>query len=133
MQRLKRYLQKFMLTLLAIQILNLSIYNTDFYVVQSSYTEKEVAKDDNPVDSFAELIVESVDGYQDAFPETDQKNEKQAPELKHNITFKMIYLDRFAKIPEKVVLNYDQSPADLPVFQNKYSFLFWKEINHPPA
>ncbi len=45
----------------------------------------------------------------------------------------MIYLDRFAKVPEKVTLNYDRSKADLPVFQNNYSFLFWKEINHPPA
>ncbi len=79
MQLLKLYLQKFMLTLLAIQILNLSIYNTDFYVAQSDYTANEVTQEENPVDSFAELIVESVDGYQDAFPETGQGNEKQAP------------------------------------------------------
>lgn len=122
-----------MLTLLAIQILNLSIYNTEFYEAQSSYTENETSQESNPVDSFAELIVESVDGYENAFPETEQQGEKQAPELKHNITFKMIYLDRFARIPEKITLHYDQAPADLPVFQNNYSFLFWKEINHPPA
>lgn len=133
MPLLKLYLQKFLLTLLAIQILNLSIYNSDFYEVQSSYAKKGVVKETNPVDSFAELIVESVDGCQNAFPEPTQSNEKQTPELKHNITFKMIHLDGFARVPEQVAVQYDRSPADLPLFQNQYSFLYWKEINHPPA
>ncbi|WP_146146743.1 hypothetical protein [Taibaiella chishuiensis] len=133
MQLLKLFLQKFLLTLLAIQILNLSIYNSVFYEVEASYTAKDLPKDANPVDSFAELIVESVDGCQDAFPEPTKSNEKQTPELKHNVAFKMIHFNRFPGIPEKEHVQYDQRPVDLAVFQNNYSYLFWKEINHPPA
>jgi hypothetical protein len=121
-----------MLVILAIQILNLSIYNTDFYNFSMPDNAKTLANEINPVDSFAELIVESVPGYQDTFPETSEQNGKQSPDIKHNITFKMIHQDRFAKVPAPAP-HYTLSPRDLPLFRNTYSYLFYKEINHPPA
>lgn len=122
-----------MLTFLALQILNLSIYNTDCYVFNDFFPAKNQVKDINPIDSFAELMVENVAGYQNAFPEPKQQDDKQSGELKHNISFKMIHLNQFASIPEKPELPELHADNRLTGFCNQYSFLFWKEINHPPA
>ncbi len=127
------YFRKFMLVILALQILNLSIYNTNFYCSNCFCSAKSQLKDVNPIDSFAELMVEDVAGFQNAFPEPKHKNDKQSGELKHNITFKMFHQDRFAKVPERILYLNDNTAAELPRFCNNYSYLFWKEINHPPA
>lgn len=127
------YFKKFILVILALQILNLSIYNTNFYVFNCFNSSKEQIKDVNPIDSFAELIVENVGGYNNAFPEPTHKNEKQSGDLQHNITFKLICQDNFASIPDKVAFQPETSGIDCPLFREQYSYLFWKEINHPPA
>lgn len=128
------YLKKITLVFLALQILNLSIYNTDFYNFHT-YTSAEQA-DLNPVDSFAELIVESVDGYEDSFPESEpdkKQQDKPATDLKHNITFKLIHLDFFTQLTDNTCFSYSAAEREPSVFQNKYSFLFFEEINHPPS
>jgi len=125
-------LKKLTLVFLALQILNLSIYNTDFYNFHT-YTSVEI-EDLNPVDSFAELILESVDGYENTFPESNEKQQdKPASDLKHNITFKLIKLDFFTGIDDQHSFAYAAVEREPSVFQNKYSFLFFEEINHPPS
>jgi len=135
MRSLSPYLTKFMLTVLALQILNLSIYNTSFYANDIFAGSKNQVKDDNPIDSFAEFIVEDLGGVINAFPEQpDNRNSsKQSGELKHNITFKMVFENRFEQISLKPVFIPDSRTSDLPEFRNNYSYLFWKEINHPPS
>ncbi|WP_118976314.1 hypothetical protein [Taibaiella koreensis] len=127
------YSRKFLLVILALQILNLSIYNTNFYCNNCFCSAKAQLKDANPIDSFAELMVEDVAGYQNAFPEPRHKNDKQSGELKHNISFKMVHQDHFARLPENIVYHNDGAAMALPGFCDNYSYLFWKEINHPPA
>lgn len=119
--------------MLALQILNLSIYNTNFYSNNIFRTNKAQLKDINPIDSFAELMVEDVAGYQNAFPEPAHKDNKQSGELKQNISFQLFHQNHFPKIQEKTVSHDQASDDELSAFCNHYSFLFWKEINHPPA
>lgn len=127
------YFKKFTLVILALQILNLSIYNTNFYRSNCFSSARAQLKDINPIDCLAELVVEDVAGIQNAFPEPKHKSDKQSGELKHNISFKMLHQDSFAKIPEKIMSYGDVAAIPLPRFCNNYSYLFWKEINHPPA
>lgn len=135
MHTLPLYLKKIMLVVLALQILNLSIYNTSFYSSDTLSTQKAQVKDENPIDSFAEFIVEDIGGIDNAFPEDEpgKSTSKQSGELKHNITFKMVHEDHFEKIAVKTSFPVDKRKAELPLFCNNYSFLFWKEINHPPS
>lgn len=134
MSAFNKYLKKIVLVFMALQIFNLSIYNTDFYVHNPLKSPVTQVKDINPIDSFAELIIENIGGHNNAFPEPFRKNEKQSGEMvKHGISFKMIHLDHFAKIPEKETLHDAINDIPLSGFCNQYSFLYWKEINHPPA
>lgn len=117
---------------MALQILNLSIYNTDFYNFHN-YTLAERANL-NPVDSFAELILERIDGFEDSFPESErEQQEKPAGNLKHNISFKFVQLNFANPIAEGTCFSYAASDRELALFQNKYSYLFFEEINHPPS
>lgn len=122
--------------LLALQILNLSIYNTDFYIhsfFSSQQQTQSQADDQNSIDCLAEMVVEDMAGYQDAFPEIPQKTTKQRGELKHNINFKLFQTDNFPKVVNKVSIHYSPYKDKHPRFLEHYSYLFFKEINHPPA
>lgn len=131
MHVLNLYLKKFTLIILALQILNLSIYNSDFYNFHTITIEQQ--QDLNPVDSFAELIIESVDGYQNAFPESENQTEKQASGLKQTVSFTLIQLDFFTRLPEKNCFTYEAKEKPCSPFRENYSYLFFEEINHPPS
>ncbi len=133
MPLLKTYLTKFTLVILALQILNLSIYNTNFYSGNFFRSTKAQLKDINPIDSFAELMLEDVAGYPNAFPEPTHKNNKQSGELKQNTSFNLFHQDHFPEIKEKAIVYEAASDLELPIFCNNYSYLFWEEINHPPS
>jgi len=133
MPLLKVYLQKFTIVLLALQILNLSICNTGFYTFNSFCPPQAQLKDSNPIDSFAEFLVENVNGYENAFPESGHQNEQQSGELKQNISFKLYYTEPVAIISPRPQPANDPQPVKRTGFCNNYSYLFWKEISHPPA
>ena len=136
MPKTKFLFNKITIILLALQILNLSIYNTDFYI-HSFLSPQEPTQsqidDQNSIDCFAEMVVEDMAGYQNAFPETPQKTTKQRGELKHNINFKLFQIDNFAKVVTKTGIHYSPYKEKYPLFLDHYSYLFVKEINHPPA
>ena len=87
----------------------------------------------NPVDCLSELVVEDMIGYENAFPESSHKSNKQRGELKRNASFELFREDRFAKIGETLLVHHSEYKKDFPLFRNNYSFLYYKEINHPPA
>ncbi len=113
-----------------LQILNLSIYNTDFYV-HIPNDENNVSKisQDNPIDSFAELILEEFAGIENAFPENGQSD--KSPNLNQNLSFKLIVLDFFPKIEHQEFLNSSQKQK-FPSYKEDYDFLFAEDIPHPP-
>lgn len=127
------YFRKFVLVVLALQILNLSIYNTNFYVFNTFSSAKALVKDANPIDSFAELMLENMAGYENAFPEPTHKNDKQSGELKQNISFNLFHQDHFPEVNEKPASYAAAKDIALTGFCNNYAYLFSKEINHPPA
>jgi len=128
-------LKKISIVILALQILNLSIYNTEFYFFHTEMqpaSQQELDKM-NPVDCLSELVVEDMIGYENAFPEINQKNTKQRGELKRNTNFELFTEDRFVKIEQAPLIHHSEYKKDFPLFRNNYSFLYYKEINHPPA
>lgn len=133
MSRLKTCFRKCLLAVLALQILNLSICNTSFYSSNLFRASKAQVRDFNPIDSFAELMLEDVAGIADAIPEPSHKNNKQSGELKQNISFKLYHQNHFPELKEKTTPYNAASEKALAGFCNNYSYLFWEEINHPPA
>ncbi len=132
MSVLNLYLKKCTLIFLALQILNLSIYNTDFY--DYSFLPPVAQQSEiNPIDSLAELLIESVDGYQDAFPESNSSQGKHASDIKHNISFKMLHLAFFTRLLEKHSYNMEAGNTLSTTFNESYSFMFVQEIHHPPS
>jgi|GEM_PF-1043615 len=128
-------LKKISIIILALQILNLSIYNTEFYSFYSENqprSQKEL-EEMNPVDCLSELVVEDMIGYENAFPETNHKSTKQRGELKRSNSIELFREDRFAKIEQAPLVHHSEYKKDFPLFRNNYSFLYYKEINHPPA
>jgi len=123
-------LKNILIYVLMLQILNLSIYNSDFY--SFVFSERAQLSEDNPIDSFAELILEGFAGMDNVFPEYENQNSKQSPFLKQNLTLKLIALDFFPKIELM-----DFTPFSLkvkyPHINENYSFLFVDEIVHPPS
>ena len=72
-------------------------------------------------------------GIQNAFPEPIHKNIPLSGDLKHNITFKLYHLDRFEKAPEQAEPVIVTNTVIRSGYKEHYSFLWFKEINHPPA
>lgn len=133
MPKLRSFFNRFIVVFMALQILNLSIYNTDFYDHTNYSQRKEALSNPNPIDCFAEMVFEDMAGISNAFPETNQKDGKQKGDLKSNLVFKIIRENKFAEIPIKQTVFYTSSDKEFSAFRNDYSYLFYKEINHPPA
>ena len=135
MPELKSFYNKFIIVLLALQIMNLSIYNTEFFIHSNCLTQHDDQwKNQNPIDSFAELVMEHIFNYKDAFPETNQKNTKQrGEEFKHNFNLKLFQTDNFTKVVAQNEAHHTPSRKVFSHYRNTYSFLYYKEINNPPV
>jgi hypothetical protein len=94
---------------------------------------QQQSQDINPVDSLAELIVESIPGHQNDFPEPEHQDDKSHSCIKYDITFKMARMHNYAQIvchPQYV----EESDAnEFSLYRNNYQYMFWEEVNHPPA
>lgn len=133
---MRNLLKNITVIFLALQILNLSIYNTDFYGFKYSAQTATLAElqELNPVDCLSELVAEDILGMKNVFPETENsKSGKQKGELKHNITFKLFRQDRFATIEAAPIAHHSEYKKNYALFCNNYSYLFYEEINHPPS
>ena len=106
MPKLRSFLNKFVVVLMALQILNLSIYNSDFYDHTNYSLRRDTMNNQNPIDCLAEMVFEDMAGIANAFPETNQKDNKQKGDLKSSLVFKLISENRFAEIPAKPVAFY---------------------------
>ncbi len=106
----------------ALQILNLSIYAQDYNPIKSS----NVLYETNEINSIMEYVGEIVLKHQNQFPEYPNDGQKNL-QLKHTAltTFSFQYL-KVQSCTNKAVINYI-----VPVTEDYY-FLFLKEINPPP-
>lgn len=129
---LKEAFQKCTIVFLMLQILNLSIYNSDFYGLIFDENASMIGTEDNPIDSFAELILEEFVGIDNAFPEDGNANSDKSANLKQQITLKLIAMDNFPTI-SSVHPNEKTLKKKYPHIDENYKFLFVNKISHPPA
>lgn len=107
----------------ALQILNISIYAQDINVLQQKGSITYI----NEVNSIAEYVGEVVLKHPDVFPEYPQDGHKELQFSKHfDLTPSSIQKMKVQSNTINAFNNY--------VFPNKedYSFLFFEEINPPP-
>lgn len=112
--------------ILALQILNLSVYGSAF---EQLITEKNGKKqlELNQIDSFAEYLVEIVLKHNNAFPEQKGNHTKNnSKSLK--APFQLFHLKEqvVSSMPILVTLEHHS------YFNITYDYLFYKEINPPP-
>lgn len=127
---MRKIFSKALLFILMIQILNISIYNSHFY----NFTPEEIAQNkhiaDNPIDSFAELILEEFVGIDNAIPEQDPQNDHQSAVLKNNILSPQHNAHYF---PELKFSNIDFSENIIFIeWNNHYQFDYFSKIIQPP-
>ncbi len=121
----KTIILKFILFVVAIQILNLSVYGNelDHYTYNHSFEDLG----GNRIDSAIEYISEIIFDYHNAFPEySNHRTNNHSLQLKH-FSLKVIHSIAVAELPYSTV-----SPTHVSQLKEDYHYLFFKEINPPP-
>jgi hypothetical protein len=121
----KTTILKFILFIVAIQILNLSVYanELDHYTYNHNYEDLG----GNRIDSAIEYISEIIFDYHNAFPEySNHRTNSHSLQLKH-FSFKLIHSSTVVELPYSTT-----SPVYASLLKEDYQYLFFKEINPPP-
>ena len=108
--------------IVALQILNISIYAQDIDVLQQAHTISY----ENEINSVAEYVGEIILKHTNAFPEFPNDGHKQMQCSKH------IDLNDFSFQPFNIGATPPVYSAYLYPHKIDYNFLFFKEINPPP-
>src|SRR5690242_14428862 len=117
------YISKFFLSIVAVQIFNLSIY-AQFDSVQSSHT----IGDFNSIDSIAEYVAEIILHHTDAFPEFEKQGTHKDQHQHKNFSIQL-----FNDLQKTVTSqNYLPLKSSINSISENYDYLFFKEINPPP-
>lgn len=121
------YAKKFVLLIIAMQILNLSVYGGDFGAGLSP-TAKNSIGEFNQIDCLIEYIAEIMLDHKNAFPENGSHNTngKSSHQIKHT-SIKMI---EFGKNTEQPFYCTGNTLAE--IFDEDYKKLILREINPPP-
>ncbi|HVX52830.1 MAG TPA: hypothetical protein VHB48_21905 [Chitinophagaceae bacterium] len=117
---------KVVLLVLAVQILNLSVYNLDGATRESRNTLGEP----NQIDSMVEYVTEIVLDHHNAFPENGTHNNRQSHTQHQQLKHESIHMISFRKAEE--ILRYC-SISSIPITSKQdYKYLFAREITPPP-
>lgn len=127
LKKSRTYLLRFVLLVVAVQILNLSVYAGDFDQLHF-INHKHSIGNFNEVDSLAEYITEIVLDYKNAFPENGAHNESNG----HSIVFKHVSFKLITPSQPVLLTAYRESVLLPFQFNEQYRFLYFKEINPPP-
>ena len=119
---LKKHTVRFITLVVAMQLLNLSIYAQDFKPIYNEAGSDET----NITETFVEYVIENVLGHKNAIPEQSQHH-KDLHFHKH-ISFKAI--SNFSKLRVPAM---QKNPSVIVVpLQESYTYLYLQEINPPP-
>ncbi len=121
--KFKNLISNLVVFIMAVQILNLSIYAQDYNPIKTTKTLYEV----NEINSIAEYVGEIILNHHNQFPEYPNDGHKDFQFLKH------FTLTAFS-VPVLKIRNCHytvNSSYAVPVNEHYY-FLFYKEINPPP-
>ncbi len=121
---MKNIALKCFLLLMALQILNLGIDAIDFQPIASANT----IGDFNYINSMTEYFAEVVMGNKDAFPEYERGSASSKPQI-----IKHFSLQLYQPVSLSITGESVSYKAPVPLLLNeKYKYLFFKEINPPP-
>ena len=113
---------KFITFIVALQILNVSIYAQDINMLQ----QRNVLSYSNEINSITEYVGEIVLKHNNAFPEYPNDGHKEIQFSKH-IDLNLFSFQHFKVQPTLKIYT-----AYLYPYKIDYNFLFFKEINPPP-
>jgi hypothetical protein len=116
-------ISKFILSIIAVQILNLSIY-AQFDPVQSGNTMGNL----NSIDSITEYVAEVMLHHTNAFPEFEKTGAHKDQHQHKNYS---IHLFNDLK-KTAIAYNYTLDKNNNGAVIKDYTYLFFKEINPPP-
>lgn len=119
----RAYISKFFLSVVAVQIFNLSIY-AQFNSVQSSHT----MGDYNSIDSVAEYVAEVILHHANAFPEFEKHGAHKDQHPHKNFSFQLFNELQKPSSSE----TYAPPSGSINSTNEDYRYLFFKEINPPP-
>jgi hypothetical protein len=122
MRYFRNHTGSFLAFIIALQILNMSIDSPNAQMPPNAQN----SDDFNYIDTYVEFIAEVVLKYDNAIPETKNREQK---ELQMQKQFELV----FQKI-ESLKLSFFQDVLNKPVinFKDQYAYQFIKEINPPP-
>ena len=122
MRYFKNHISRFIAFVIAIQVLNMSIDAPNAQMPSGKGTTDNF----NYIDTYVEYIAEVILKYDDAIPESKDRQQK---ELQQHKQFEVVFqktafpaIAFFARITEKRFLS----------FSDRYAYQFIKEINPPP-
>jgi hypothetical protein len=122
MRYFQNHISRFIAFLIAFQILNMSIDSPSAQMELSSGSTDNF----NYIDTYVEFVAEVILKYDNAIPETQNRQQK---ELQMQKQFELV----FQKIePVKLLFFTQQIEKRFISYSNKYAFQFIKEINPPP-
>ena len=122
MQTIQSHITRFITLLVALQLLNLSIYAQDFKPIYDEAGSEET----NITETITEYVVEVLLGHKNAVPEQSQHH-KDLHFHKHTF-FKAISVFTDYRLPD---LQQHSSISAIPL-QESYRYLYLQEINPPP-
>ena len=118
----KLFFAKFITFIVALQILNVSIYAQDIDMLQ----QRNILNYSNEINSITEYVSEVVLKHSNAFPEYPNDGHKEMQFSKH-IDLNLFSVQHFKAQPSTKVYTEYLYPHKID-----YDFLFFKEINPPP-
>jgi hypothetical protein len=126
MRKLKLHIAKIFAFVVAVQILNLSIYTQDFQpLLQPSNSIGEF----NEFNSVVEYVAEVVLDHENALPEYNNTyNAHKDLQAHKHVTVKMLDCDLLTTEPVAI----QDGRTYIHPLKDDYRFLFYKEINPPP-
>lgn len=122
MKLLHTYLQRFVLLLVAVQVLNLSVYGQKF-------KESDSVGNVNQIDSMIEYITEVVLDYKNAFPENGPHNHQS--HTNHQAKYEGFNLITFLRKSPSIKRYCVAFAIHIPS-KEEYKYLFAREIIPPP-
>jgi len=122
LQTLKHYIVRFLVFVMAFQVLNLSVYPE----LLQWYRSESATNLNNDMDSLVEYVTEIVFGQKDAFPEYAHKHHKELQIHKQAIS---LYSEEMAanNAGEPFIRRPMEGAAP-----DQYSYQYYSEINPPP-
>lgn len=127
MKIIRTYCMKLIFFILALQILNLSVYGSEYtqrFIDKNGRTES--AK--NQIDCLAEYVAEVILDHRDAVPEhkgNHTKNDQKVLKTQIQLFAQNNTELRAYKMQHPIIVKYSY-------YNNQYDYLFYKEINPPP-